>query len=355
VTQPRRLPCTLICDRVNTTMRTIEDPSTPQIAGWAVSGAEKNQNAKIVYLTDGLLKERLMYDENFLTENTQLNKSIIFFLDEVHERSINIDHCLALLARLLTLRPELRSKMKLIISSATLDVSVSALFHRISNLKCSKFEMPSMGTLYTVTKVARPNANILDIIQEVNRKRRRHDQILCFVSSVKEVNEYCELIKKVTGGAITAYPLVQSQRSSVQQNYIDNKSVFFSTTVAETSLTFPQLKYVIDTGMINLPAYDPKLKRTILKAVRAAESTIKQRLGRLGRTQSGVYYSLYDFNVEDKKYPTPQICQSDLMSIDFSLRKSPIKRGLAYLKDFLPDSPSQAMIDDTIEQLVKLG
>jgi ATP-dependent helicase HrpA len=336
-------------------MRTIEDLSTPQIAGWAVSGAEMNQNAKIVYLTDGLLKERLTYDANFIMRTAELNKSIVVFLDEVHERSINIDHCLALLARLLTLRPELRSKIKLIISSATLDASVPALFHRISNLKCSKFEMPSMGTLHTVTKVARPNANILNVVQELYQERRRHDQILCFVSSVKEVNEYCDLIKKITGGAITAYPLVQSQRSSVQQDYIDNKSVFFSTTVAETSLTFPQLRYVIDTGMINLPIYDSNLKRTVLRTVQAAESTIKQRLGRLGRTQPGVYYSLYDFNVEDKKYPTPQICYSDLMNIEFSLRKSPIQQGLSYMKDFLPDSPPQLIIDHTIEQLVQLG
>ncbi|CAF1052050.1 unnamed protein product [Rotaria sordida] len=354
VTQPRRLPCTLICNRVNATMTPVTDQFSPQIAGWAVSGAESNQNAKILYLTDGLLKERLLYDENFITRDTQLNKSIIFFLDEVHERSVNIDHCLALLARILKLKPDLQSKMKLIISSATLDASVPKLFHQITNLKCSEFEMTQMGTLYPVTKCARPNANILNIVQELYQERRRYDQILCFVSSVKEVNEYCTLIKKITNGAITAYPLIQSQQASVQQDYIDNGSVFFSTTVAETSLTFPQLKYVIDTGMINVPVYDPKSKRTILKIDRAAESTIKQRLGRLGRTQPGIYYSLYDFNVEDKKYPTPQICQSDLMNIEFSLRKSPIKQGLNYMKEFLPDKPAQYIIDHTIEELRKL-
>jgi ATP-dependent RNA helicase DHX8/PRP22 len=127
--------------------------------------------------------------------------------------------------------------------------------------------------------------------------------------------------------------------------------VFFSTTVAETSLTFPSLKYVIDTGRINIPVYDLNVKQTVLKEVRAAESTIKQRLGRLGRTQPGEYYSLYDFKVEDKPYPTPQICQTELTSIEFSLRKSPLGKGLNYMKTFLPDKPSQNAIDVTIKEL----
>ncbi|CAF3836482.1 unnamed protein product, partial [Rotaria sp. Silwood1] len=355
VTQPRRLPCTLISERVNKTMTTVKDPFSQKLAGWAVSGSEYNQNGKVLYLTDGLLKERLLYDENFITKDTKLNKSIVFFVDEVHERSVNIDHCLALLARILTLNSDLKSKIKLIISSATLDTSVPKLFRQIPQIRFAKFEMPQMHTLYPVTKCARPNANILNIVQEFYQERSRYDQILCFVSSVKEVNECCSLLKKITGGAITAYPLVQSQQASVQQEYIDKGSVFFSTTVAETSLTFPQLKYVIDTGLINVPVYDSNSKRTVLRVVRAAESTIKQRLGRLGRTQPGTYISLYDFKVEDKQYPTPQICQSDLVNIEFSLRKSPLQKGLNYMKDFLPDKPSQPLIDHTVQQLRDLG
>ena len=128
VTQPRRLPCKLISKRVNETMTIDTNHHAEKLAGWAVSGAERNPQAKILYLTDGLLKERLLYDENFITNNTQLNKSIVFFIDEVHERSVNIDLCLALLARLLTIKPELKSKIKIIISSATLDSSVPTSF-----------------------------------------------------------------------------------------------------------------------------------------------------------------------------------------------------------------------------------
>jgi len=106
VTQPRRLPCQLICKRVNETMMIDMGPSSKKLAGWAMSGADRNPQAKVLYLTDGFLKERLLYDENFLTSHTQLNKSVVFFIDEVHERSVNIELCLAFLARLLTIKPE---------------------------------------------------------------------------------------------------------------------------------------------------------------------------------------------------------------------------------------------------------
>jgi HrpA-like RNA helicase len=355
VTQPRRLPCQSICERVNETMMIDVGSSANQLAGWAVSGTHRNPQAKVLYLTDGLLKERLLYDENFINIHTKLNKSVVFFIDEVHERSVNIDLCLAFLARLLTIKPELKTKMKVIISSATLDSSVPNLFRHIPQAGLAEFKMPHMGTLFPVTKMSRPNENVLDLVQELCKKRKRRDQILCFVSSVGDVNQCCRLIGEISRGTIVAYPLVQSQRPKVQRSNIEHGTVFFSTTVAETSLTFPCLKYVIDTGMINTPVYDIESKRTILKEVRAAESTIKQRLGRLGRTQPGEYYSLYSFVVDHVPFPIPQICQSDLMNLEFSLRKSPLEKGLDYIKAFLPDKPSQQSINTMIQQLKHLG
>jgi HrpA-like RNA helicase len=355
VTQPRRLPCKLISKRVNETMITNTNASAEKLAGWAVSGEAENSQAKILYLTDGLFKERLLNEDNFLPINIPVKKSIVFFIDEVHERSVNIDLCLALIARILTEQRALRNKIKVIISSATLDSSVAKLFSQIPQINFFEFTIPTMGTLYPVTKFDRPHENILNIVQELYKKRQRHDQILCFVNSASEVNQCCHLLSQISQGSIVAYPLIQSQSSFVQQTYIENGSVFFSTTVAETSLTFPSLKYVVDTGMINIPIYDMNDQRTILTEIRAAESTIKQRLGRLGRTKSGEYYALYDFDPKLKPFPTPQICQSDLISIEFSLRKSPLQDGLNYLKNFLPDKPEQPAIDFAISELTQMG
>ncbi|CAF2088565.1 unnamed protein product [Rotaria magnacalcarata] len=355
VTQPRRLPCQLIAKRVNETMEAENGANSEKIAGWAVSGREKNPQAKVLYVTDGLLKERLLYDKSFITSHTKLNKSVVFFIDEVHERSVNIDLCLAFLAQLFRNKPELKSKMKVIISSATLDSSVPNLFREIPQVSLAEFTMPQMGTLFRVQKIHRPNENILDIVQELCQKRQRLDQILCFVSSVTEVNQCCRILKEISRGMLIAQPLVQSQHPDVQRKRIEHETIFFSTMVAETSLTFPSLKYVVDSGMINMPVYDIDSKRTVLKEVRAAESTLKQRLGRLGRTQPGEYYSVYHFKVDDLKYPKPQICQTDLMNLEFSLRKSPLKHGLNYIRKFLPNEPSERAITSGIQELKRLG
>ncbi|CAF3951467.1 unnamed protein product, partial [Rotaria sp. Silwood1] len=351
VTQPRRLPCQLISNRVNETMTVDTHVKQEQIAGWIVSGAQKNPGAKILYMTDGFLRERLLYDDSMVPVYRSVKKSIVIFLDEVHERSINIDLCLAFLARLLTNYPQLKHKLKLIISSATLDKSVPNLFRNIPQVSLGEFSMPQLGTLHTVTKYSRPNTNILDIVQELYKKCKMNDQILCFVNSALEAVENCKLLSEITRNAINARPLIQSQTTTVQQENIAQASVLFSTTIAETSLTFPSLKYVIDTGYINLPIYNPELQRTILTTMRAAHSTIKQRLGRVGRTQPGEYYALYNYDPEELSYPVPHICQSDLTNIEYSLRRSPLKCGLHVIQKFLPDKPVPQYIDSAINVL----
>ncbi|CAF4961617.1 unnamed protein product, partial [Rotaria sp. Silwood1] len=349
VTQPRRLPCNLISQRVNSMVN-------DDISGWAVSGAEHNVQAKILYLTDGLLKERLLNDDNLITENTSVRKSVIFLIDEVHERSINIDLCLALFARLLKLQPELKTKMKVIISSATLDSSVPTLYRNISGCSLIELNLVSLSTLYTTTVNDAPKENLLDLVQKLYSKRHRHDQILCFVGSTLEAIENCRLLNKITKGAIVAYPLIQSQPAIDQQKYIEQGTVFFSTTVAETSLTFPCLKYVIDTGLINMPIYSLPLERTELQEIKTAESTTKQRRGRLGRTQPGEYYVLYDYAPgEQRKYPVPQICQSELVNVEFGLRRSRLRTSLKEFQQYLPDKPKKEYIDDALKQLQRLG
>ncbi|CAF4416820.1 unnamed protein product [Rotaria sp. Silwood2] len=349
VTQPRRLPCTSICNRVNQTMTNNKDQFP--LAGWSVSGAKGNKDAQILYLTDGLLKERLLFNPNFIMNDAKGDNGIILFVDEVHERSINIDLCLALIARLLIEQPALRLKLKVIISSATLDKSLPDLYRQIPHLKFDQYQMPFSDTLHKVEKFYRPKENVLDVVQELCRKRQRHDQILCFVSSVTDVHQYCRLLNKISQGMVVAHPLVQSQSASEQQQCIEHGTIFFSTTVAETSLTFPSLKYVVDTGLINVPTYDPKAKQTTLREISASESTIKQRLGRLGRTRPGEYHALYDLNAVRPTYPVPYICQSNLIDVEFSLRRSSLKNGLSHLQKFLPDPPRTELIDTAVEEL----
>ena len=92
-----------------------------------------------------------------------------------------------------------------------------------------------------------------------------------------------------------------------------------------------------------------------MKRFRAAESTIKQRLGRLGRTQNGEYYALYDFRVEDQPFPIPQICQLDLSNLEFILRRSTIGEGLHYMQRFLPDKPKPVDLDAAVQELIRVN
>ena len=339
VTQPRRLPCNLLSARVNS--------SIAPITGWTVSGSRSANytHCPILYCTDGLLKEYLLYREQELVRQAQrARRGLIFFVDEVHERSINIDLCLALLARFLTTHSELQSKVKVIISSATLDPDVSALFsHRF------RFHQERLATieLHRV-KITTSDENIFNLIQRLADQCERGDQILCFVKSAMDVHQSIKLLYSIKNRR--AYPLIQSQSAADQEKLIQKQQIFFSTTVAETSLTFPCLKYVVDTGVINMPIYDATKDSTVLREISAAESTIKQRQGRLGRTQDGEYFALYKL-ADRKKYPTPQICQSELSNIEFALRRSPLRQGLKYLKQWLPNAPSDLMINLAIKRL----
>ena len=355
VTQPRRLPCKLIAKRVNETMITDRNRFGIKLAGWAVSGDGENTNAKLLYLTDGLLKERLLNDRNFITKQTQIRKGIVLFIDEVHERSTNIDLCLALIARMLTKHKSLISNIKVVISSATLDPSVPELFSQIPNVKLKKYDMSSKETLFPIRTFKRPNENILNVVKEILAKRERKDQILCFVSSTGDVYRYRKLLNEISQNTIVAYALTQSQSPREQEEALEKGSVFFSTNIAETSLTFSSLKYVVDTGMINVPVFDISSRQITLREHPAAHSNIGQRRGRLGRTQPGEYYSLYDDRMKRRDYPVPQICQSDLVSLEFALRKSPLRIGLDQMKELLPEKPSHEAIFYTNDSLERMG
>lgn len=341
VTQPRRLACNSISSRVNETVG--------EISGWAVSGArsKNEENTSIVYLTDGLLKEYLQFHEDkLISDALSSNLGFVFFIDEVHERSSNIDMCLALLARLLRLN--LKDKVKIVISSATLDDSVEKLF------SSNGYFALKIKSNFRYKINTRPNSqmNMFDLIERLKENCNQHEQILCFVKSNSDVKQSIDLLKDLK--KIEAFPLVESQSSAAQQKLVSEEQIFFSTTVAQTSLTFPCLKYVIDTGVINMPVYNAETDTTVLTNIPASESTIKQRKGRLGRTQPGEYFPLYKSTVERSRFPTPQICQSELSNADFSLRKSPVKEGLTHFKKWLPNPPDDSIIKRATDKLKSL-
>ncbi|CAF4107241.1 unnamed protein product [Rotaria magnacalcarata] len=345
VTQPRRLACNLLSTRVN-------DKVKKRISGWAVAGvrSKKDSNTQIIYLTDGLLRTELQLSEgNIFNLVEECKQGIVYFIDEVHERSINIDLCVAFLSRLLT-QYDLEGKIKVIISSATLDPSFEKVFHHINyhSLKIS------IRPFYNVIVHKNSRENLFDLIEHLFKDIKRGEQILCFVKSTSDVYHSIELLDQLK--KLPSYPLVESQSPLSQQKLIAEKQIFFLTTVAQTSLTFPALEYVIDTGIINMPIYDAQTDTTILTELPASDSTITQRIGRLTRTQDGEYFPLYNPHVERPDFTTPQIYQTELSDVDFALGKSSEEKdSLATFKQWLPDQPSQAIIVRAHDRLKKLG
>ncbi|CAM4989397.1 unnamed protein product, partial [Rotaria socialis] len=245
--------------------------------------------------------------------------------------------------------PHLHSKLKIIISSATLNPCIAQLFFEF---KFHEIQIKT-STLNRINENSYFSENVIDLVARLYQQIEREEQILCFVKSNTEVTQSIKLLKLLKG--LSAFPLIQSQSSMEQQQLIKTKQIFFSTAVAETSLTFHSLKYVIDTGLIHMPVYDPLTDSTELREMNAAESTIKQRQGRLGRTRPGEYYPLYTFDPKNKKFPEPQICQTELSNIEFSLRRLPLKCGLNDLKKWLPNAPSEQATDTAIKRLHQLA
>lgn len=344
VTQPRRLPCRSVGQRVLNTFQT-------PLCGWVMAGESYEAKRPIIYVTDGLLREWLQ-----ACLPTDPSKPVqpmdydIIFLDEVHERGWNTDICIGLLATLMGKWKAMGKPVKLILASATLDADVLQPFTTDAHVKVGRFSLP-MKAPFPVTVTLKPRDNPVQLAIDLFRTKERLDQILIFMPSVADVREAVTHFSELT--RTTAHPLYANQDPAEQKKSIDSGSVFFSTTIAETSLTFPHLRYVVDTGEINESKFDTELGLPMLGPVAAPKSTLLQRQGRLGRTKPGEYFGLYEESVKRLQFPAPQIVNADILDIDFSLRL----RGssLRQLMAHLPTKPSAEALKYAETRLASLG
>ena len=323
ITQPRRFPCKLVSGRMCETFG-------KYIAGWEVMGENhyNHEQNPVLVCTDGLLKEKLVHG---------CDPPDIIILDEVHERSANIDISIALLAKLMKENAKYNN-VKVILSSATMDPAVYAPFKKNGiDVECVQVVVPSP---YQILEIPVINRNVISVVLDYYRKLDRGEQLLCFMASTQDVKTAVEHCNKLAANTLKACGLYASQSTVEQEKYLSTCSVFFSTTVAETSLTFPMLKYVIDTGKIMVPHYDPAMQVASLKEILIPESTKNQRRGRLGRTRPGEYIYLYNLD-ECKKKPflDAQLVSLDLMDTEYQLLR--LERSLMDYERYLPTPPHQ--------------
>jgi ATP-dependent helicase HrpA len=347
-TQPRRIAAITIAHRIAQEMG--EDIG--RSVGYKIRFRDKTSpQAFIKIMTDGMLLAETQADPGLYEYDTLI-------IDEAHERTLNIDFILGILKTLLPSRPEL----KVIITSATLDTDkFSAAFGDAPVVHVT-------GRLYPIDVEYMPvdpeqeeqgETTYIDMaVKAVDtlRLEKRFGDILIFMPTEEDILETCERLRGRQDPGTQVLPLFARLPASEQGRVytVTGSKIVVATNVAETSLTIPGIKYVIDTGLARIPRYLPRTRTTSLAVVPVSRSSADQRKGRCGRVQNGVCIRLYSEEGYESRpvFTPPEIQRSNLAEV--TLRMLSLKLGHPSGFPFL-DPPSERSIKDGFDLLVELG
>lgn len=342
-TQPRRIAARSVANRIAEELKT----QAGQQVGFKVRFSDHvGANTYIKLMTDGILLAEIQSDR-------YLDQYDTIIIDEAHERSLNIDFLLGYLKQLLPRRPDL----KLIITSATIDTErFSRHFGDAPIIEVS-------GRTYPVEMRYRPLeeqdgdlvTGILDAVDEVSRIDR--GDILVFLSGEREIREVAEALRKHHPPATEVLPLfsrlsVQDQNKVFQPH--GQRRIVLATNVAETSLTVPGIKYVIDTGLARVSRYSYRSKVQRLPIEKVSQASANQRAGRCGRVSAGVCIRLYseeDF-LNRREFTEPEILRTNLASVILQMEN--LRLGDISAFPFV-EPPDGRLISDGYKLLFELG
>ena len=349
-TQPRRLAARSVAERIAEELHS----EIGQAVGYKVRFNDNtSREAYIKLMTDGILLAETQTDRYLTTYDT-------IIIDEAHERSLNIDFLLGYLKQLLPRRPDL----KVIITSATIDAE---RFSKHFN-NAPVFEVS--GRTYPVEILYRPlhekdedeaeielTDAIVDAADEL--ERMGEGDILVFLPGEREIREATEALRKSALRRNDEILPLFARLSHSEQHKIfhptsGKRRIVLATNVAETSLTVPGIKYVIDTGLARVKRYSARAKVEQLHIEKVSQAAARQRAGRCGRVSAGVCIRLYaedDFN-QRSAFTDPEILRSNLAAV--ILRMAALKLGDVAAFPFL-ESPDQRYINDGFQVLQELG
>ncbi len=304
------------------------------------------ENTVVKFMTDGILLAETRDDPELLQYDC-------IMLDEVHERSLNIDFLLGYLKRLL----QKRRNLKVIISSATLESrQLSEFFDNAPFVEIEGRTYPIEDYYMAPEKdeeLSEHVARAVEFITELDP----HGDILVFLPGEREIRDANELL---TGRRLARTELLPlfGRLSSGEQNRIFSpgplRRVVLATNVAETSLTIPGIKYVIDSGLVRLSRYNPRTRIQELRVEFVSQASIRQRRGRCGRLEDGVCVHLYseDDVANAMPYTDAEIKRSSLAGV--ILQMASLKLGR--IDNFpLVDPPAPQLIRDGYRTLEDLG
>ncbi|NIK59433.1 ATP-dependent RNA helicase HrpA [Kribbella shirazensis] len=359
-TQPRRLAARTVAERIAEELGT----ELGETIGFAVRFTDKVSERSLVKLmTDGILLNELQRDRDLTRYDTLI-------IDEAHERSLNIDFILGYLKRLLPRRPDL----KVIITSATIDPErFAAHFAGADGTPAPIVEVS--GRTYPVEVRYRPvndpddpstidrdqTQAILDAVDELEYEA--DGDVLVFLSGEREIRDTADALsdkyadRRGRPGAVEVLPLY-ARLSNAEQHRVfqphSNRRIVLATNVAETSLTVPGIKYVIDPGTARISRYSHRTKVQHLPIEPVSQASANQRKGRSGRTSDGICIRLYseeDFT-NRPEFTDPEILRTNLASV--ILQMTAIGLGDIAAFPFI-DEPDKRSITDGLQLLTELG
>ena len=348
-TQPRRLAARSVANRIAEELKT----EIGQLVGYKVRFSDHVSDSTLVKLmTDGILLAEIQQDKLLLQYDT-------IIIDEAHERSLNIDFILGYLKQLLPKRPDL----KVIITSATIDVE------RFSNHFDHAPIIEVSGRTYPVEVRYRPvifsedsesdkNNDFQPIINAIDElSSESTGDILIFLTGEREIRDLADTLRKLELKHTEILPLY-ARLSASEQNRIfqphNGRRIVLATNVAETSLTVPGIKYVIDPGLARISRYSYRTKVQRLPIEPISQASANQRKGRCGRTSDGICIRLYDEQdfLSRPEFTEPEILRTNLASVILQMTSL----GLGDIAAFpFVESPDSRYIRDGIRLLEELG
>lgn len=318
-----------------------------------------SENTKIKFLTEGILLREAMYDK-------LLSKYQVIILDEAHERTINTDVLFGIVKKVQKLRKEaVMGCLKVIIMSATMDVDH---FSKYFN-GCPVLYLPGRTFQVQVMHSKQQQEDYmfaaLVTLFEIHKTAPLQHDVLMFLTGKDEIDSMIHQIRTIgrshdmqEQAPLRAWPLhsalpPQKQLEAFQRSGDNYRRVIVSTNIAETSVTLPGIKYVIDTGVVKMKRYDAITGVDSLRVTKISQAQAWQRTGRAGRESEGICYRIYtsrEFDMFDKM-TTPEILRCNLSASILQLLASGVNIETF---DFI-DKPPREAIELAFKQLKQLG
>lgn len=341
-TQPRRIAASSIAKRIAEELKT--EPG--EVVGYKVRFTDTmSPGATIKLMTDGILLAETQNDPMLRAYDTVI-------IDEAHERSINIDFLLGYLKRLLSKRRDL----KVIVTSATIDAERFARHFEIDGRPAPILTIS--GRTYPVEVRYRPIEDmdeaddktligaIDDAVGELEASGR--GDILVFLPGEREIREAADVLRKSRPSTTEILPLFARLTAAEQERVFrpaGARRIVLSTNVAETSITVPGIRFVVDTGLARVKRYSYRNKVEQLQIEPVSQASANQRAGRCGRVADGICIRLYseeDF-ARRPAFTDPEILRSNLAAV--ILRAISLKLGDVREFPFVQTPPPRAIAD----------